>query len=617
MEIELVEIRDFLACHSPFDLLSTAQLNDLPGALTVRYLRRDSPFPPAQCEGACIVRSGAVTLHDEQGQLCEKLGEGDLYSAHCEEGEQEVLHGTTTEDTLFYTLPCSRLAQLCTDNLQFAHRVQASLRERLRQAARLAQESGDELGAMHLAISELIQRPPIQVSTEVTIQQAAQLMTKHNISSLLITEGDTLRGVVTDSDLRRRCVAEALAVSEPVTRVMSERLVTIQSHELLSEALMVMTRLNVHHLPVLEGTTLRGMLTTTDLARHQSANSAFITAELHRATCIEDLVRAMARLPNLLVRLSQSSVTAAHIGEAVAHITDALTCRLLKLAEQQLGPPPVPYLWLCGGSQARGEQTSHSDQDNALLISDDWQPEHEAYFAALAEQVCNGLHQCGFVYCPGQAMANNPQWRQPLRVWLQYFHDWIARPQPKALMLSSIFFDLRAVYGEETLFHQLQQSISIQSRKNQIFLAYMVANALTHRPPLGFFRHFALIHDGKHDDTFDIKHRGIVPIIDIARVLALAGGITEVNTRQRLQAAAKAEILSTEMKENLQDALEFIATLRIQHQVWQMRQGHLPDNYLPPTRLSQLERKHLKDAFKVIQTMQSVLEQRYQVGRLV
>jgi CBS domain-containing protein len=178
-------------------------------------------------------------------------------------------------------------------------------------------------------------------------------------------------------------------------------------------------------------------------------------------------------------------------------------------------------------------------------------------------------------------------------------------------MLSSIFFDLRPVTGKLKLFRPLQQNILKKSQKNQLFLAHMTANALKHRPPLGFFRQFVLERGGEHDETLDLKHRGIVPITDIARILALSQGKGAVNTVERLRGCAGTPALSSEMAENLEDALEFIASLRIQHQAEQIRKGRPPDNYVPPSELSELEREHLKHAFRVIQTMQESMAKRF------
>ena len=183
-------------------------------------------------------------------------------------------------------------------------------------------------------------------------------------------------------------------------------------------------------------------------------------------------------------------------------------------------------------------------------------------------------------------------------------------------MLSSIFFDLRPVYGDMSLFANVQQEILEKAQANRIFIAYMVANALSHRPPLGFFRNFVLVHDQEHDNTLDIKHRGIVTIVDIARIYALSGGIRETNTTARLRNAQQTGAMSQEMSENLIDALEYICRLRIQHQARQIRRGERLDNYLDPKALSGLERGYLKDAFIVIKDMQEVLESRHQTARI-
>jgi len=197
----------------------------------------------------------------------------------------------------------------------------------------------------------------------------------------------------------------------------------------------------------------------------------------------------------------------------------------------------------------------------------------------------------------------------------KYAH-WIQSPEPKALMLSSIFFDLRPVYGEFSLLHDLQDTVLEQTRKNEFFISHMVGNAITHQPPLGFFRNFVMVQGGRHKNTLDLKHRGVVPIVDIARVVALDNGIKATNTVERLDAALQCNALSSEMHGNLVDALEYIGSLRIRHQAKQIRAGLHADNYMPTEELSGLEKNHLKDAFSIIKTMQQFFESRYPSSRM-
>ncbi len=619
MEIELIEIRDFLALRPPFDTLPEERLNQLLEAFKIRYLRRGSVFPPADADGdyLYIVRSGAIELRDDQKKLHGKLAEGDFYTTACQLVDLDpTTNNAAVEDTLLYLLPCPVLKTLRQEVAEFDRHFSDSIRERLKHAVSNVKVTTDQgVAYMTVEVAELISKTPVTLDVHATIQEVAQVMTEQNVSSVMLMENGKLAGMITDSDLRKRCVATGISVTQPASSIMTTHLETIQHDDLALEAMMTMTRLHLHHLPVLKGEHLFGMLTATDFTRYNSKNPTFMVTDIRKSHDLSELVKICDRLPTLQLQLDNSGASARHIGEAVSLITDALTTRLIELAQAKLGPAPVPFVWVCGGSQARREQTSHSDQDNALILADDMTPEHEPYFEELARSVCDGLHACGFVYCPGDAMATNPQWRQPLRTWRGYFHNWINKPEPKALMLASIFFDLRPVHGEHRLYQRLQVEILNKTRNNGIFTAYMAANALTHRPPLGFFRTFVLIHDGKHDDTLDLKHRGIVPITDIARALALSQGVSAINTNDRLQAAVRSGALSEEMGENLEDALEFIASLRIRHQANQIRQGEPIDNYLPPDDLSELDRKHLRDAFKVIQGMQETMDHRYQLAR--
>ncbi len=615
MEIELVEIRDFIAQQYPFDLLTIDQLNEMTQKLEVRYLRRGKPFPPRDNAAPCLymIRTGAIELRGMEGELTGKLGEGEIYTSQCQLIEFDKSSGhITLEDSLIYQLPCTELKALFTQNKEFAHHFEADLTQRLQRAAKSHNEQADmAVASMTVEIGTLIKKQPILLDVSASIQQAAQVMSEHNVSSIMLTENDKLAGIVTDRDLRRRCVAKALDVTLPVTEIMSSQIKTMSSDDLVLHALMNMTKKNINHMPVVDGDTIMGMLTASDLTKHISANPAFMSSQIRKATSLEELQKIVQRLPELQLLLANSGVTARHIGETISCITDVLTTRLIEMAQDEIGPEPVPFVWVSGGSQARHEQSSHSDQDNALIISDELKDSDRPYFTELAKRVCDGLNSCGFVYCPGDAMAMNEKWCQTYSVWEKYFRDWIFKPDPMALMLSSIFFDLRPVHGDFDLHRKLSNSILEQTASNTLFIAHMVSNALKHKPPVGFFRTFVLIHDGEHDNTFDIKHRGIVPITDIGRVLALAEGIGKVNTTERIEALSNTKSMSQSMSVNLLDALEFIANLRIRHQARQIKKGIPPDNFLPPDDLSSLERKHLKDAFSIIKDAQESLEKRY------
>ena len=618
MDVELIEIREFLASHAPFDQLPSSVLDALPARLTVRYLRRGSTFPPPEDPepSLYILRRGAVELRDSAGSLIGKLAEGDVCPSPCDALEGRMaLGGQTAEDTLVYLLPCAELARLRQEHTAFSEHFDASTSQRLRKALATIKDDAAGTALMTVQVGELLNRPLVHASPDISIHEAARIMSEARVSSLVLIKDDRLAGMITDRDLRNRCLAAGMPASEPVHRIMTERLHTVRDVTLGFEALITMSRLNVHHLPVLDEHGVRGVLSTSDLVRVQSANAVYLVGDIRKADSLDTLTAISAKLGELQIQLVHSGATANQIGQAITAITDAISLRLLEMAEAELGAPPVPYCWMAGGSQARREQSSHSDQDNALLIADHMQPEDDAYFKALARFVNDGLNACGYVYCPGDVMASNDKWRQPLKIWTKYFNTWIKRPEPMALMLSSVFFDLRPIHDPEGLFGELSERIHTLSKAETIYIAYMASNALKHRPPLGFFRNFVLIRGGEHNHTFDLKHRGIVPVVDLARVYALSAGIDEINTIERLRAAGEVGALSDDGAANLIDAQEFIGTLRMRHQADQLKRGEKADNFLSPDDLSPLERGHLKDAFALINTMQESLGQRYQAGR--
>ncbi|ROR29641.1 putative nucleotidyltransferase substrate binding domain-containing protein [Inmirania thermothiophila] len=617
MDVELLEIRDFLAAHEPFSELPDEALRELIPHLEIRYFRRDSRIPERGEPEArlFVVRSGAVDLHDARGELAARLGEGDVFGYRT--GTAKGGRAVAIEDTLLYVLPPAQIDALCEAHPAFAAFFVPAGGERLRGAvARFLQPADAQVSLTTTPIRDLLTREPVTIPPEASIREAARRMSEERVSSILVVHEGHLFGIVTDRDLRARVVAEGLDYDAPVFDIATVAPLTISVHAYAFEALLLMARHNIHHLPVTEGGRVVGMITATDLTQRHSTSPVYLAGDVAKQTTVEGLREIAARIPALLRNLVAAGASAHSIGHVITALGDAITTRLLQMAEAELGSPPVDYAWVAAGSQARNEQTARSDQDNCLIIDDAYdEREHGAYFEALARYVTDGLNACGYVYCPGEMMARTAEWRQPLKVWKRYFGRWIDAPEPKALMLTCVFFDLRHIYGDDRLTRALRTFFLERSRGNRIFLAHMVNNALSHQPPLGFFRNFVLIRGGEHDQTFDIKHRGIIPIVDLARIYALAGGSDAVNTQDRLAYAARSGEITESGARDLRDALEFISHVRLEHMARQIAEGREPDNYVSPAALSQFERNHLKDAFEVVRTMQSVLAQRYQAGR--
>jgi CBS domain-containing protein len=348
-----------------------------------------------------------------------------------------------------------------------------------------------------------------------------------------------VKGILTTGDITSRAVAEGLALETPVAQVMTADPITLPPTALVADVLHTMVEKGITHMPVVEAGKLVGILTQTDLTRFQATSSAALIQEIAQRPTRRRWPRSCAASPSLLVQLVAAQNPHQVVTRLITDIGDATTRRLLALAEAKLGPPPVPYLWLACGSQGRQEQTGVSDQDNCLILDDSRHAPRRRLFRGTGEVRLRRAGRGGLFLLPRRHDGDAIRWRQPVRVWRDYF-GLDRKPSPEAQMLASVMFDLRPIGGHFNLFADLQEETLEAASKNSIFVAHMVSNSLKHQPPLGLFRGFATVRSGEHKNTIDLKHNGVVPVTDLGRVYALKGKLTEVNTRARLLAAIEA-----------------------------------------------------------------------------
>lgn len=590
-------LTQFLASVHPYDSLTESDLKTLAATCLVENLPTgDTVFEVDDAvKNLYIIASGEVEIQDDSGVQLSLLGPRNSF------GERALLRGglatrtaTASADTSLIVMPSKTLFRLIETEAQIA---------RFFDRRRPARTEKNSLAT--LPVDQLMTRDPMICAPDTSIRAAAISMQTAHISSICIVDADEFQGIVTVRDMNNRVVAKAAEIEAPVSSIMTENPLTLAPSALGTDVLHTMMERNIGHIPIVDGGQLVGIVTQTDLTRVQAMSSADLVGRIAKAGDVATMARATAEIPQLLAQLVGTGNRHEVVTRLITDIADTVTRRLLAMAEERLGPPPAPYLWLACGSQGRQEQTGVSDQDNCLILSDAVRDADTGYFEELANIVCDGLDACGYFYCPGDMMATAARWRQPLHVWRSYFEGWIAKPDPEAQMLASVMFDLRPIGGDDSLFADLQRDTLKAASKNSIFTAHMISNSLKHQPPLGLLRGLAKIRSGEHRNQLDLKLNGVVPIVDLGRVYTLQGQLKPVNTRARLEAAQAAGLLSATGGADLLDAYDLIATMRLEHQVAQVKAGNKPDNYLNPSDLSDFERSHLRDAFVVVKTMQS------------
>ena len=629
MQDEQIEIAHFLRRLAPFAGLppdqAQAVVEQVAAATDVAYFKAgtDIVLFGAPARYWHVVRSGVVEVFRRDGTLYSRLTEGGYFGeAGLLQNKKVRFPARALEDSLVYLIPDTSFAELFEQQPSFADQVEIEDRTRLRQVLS-AREASDPF--FTTSVQDLIKRELVSLGDHASAGDAAKRMTEASVSALTIVreaagafDGEpALIGIVTDKDIRSRLVAAGLPFETPVTAIMSAPVITVNHDQMAFEAMQLMLRHHIHNLPVLNASQPVGMVGLADLLRLESSSSHFVVSQILRQQSVDALAALKPEVQNSFVRLVQEEVSARLVGSAMAVIGRSFKQRLLELGERELGPPPVPYCFLALGSMARHEQSLVTDQDNALLLDDRFEPErHDAYFAQLAQFVSDGLARCGYTHCTGGVMATNPRWRQPLRVWQGYFQQWIQSPTPEGLLQASIFFDLDGVWGEVAWADRLRERVARQTKGNAVFLACMARNALQRTPPLGFFKGFVLEADGEQSQVMNLKRRGTAPMTDLIRVHALAIGSTALSSFDRLQAVIDAKMLPPGRGQDLHDALEFIGSVRLRQHAKDALSGAPPGNSIDPQRLSGFERKSLRDAFSILSDAQTYLKFKYQPGRV-
>jgi len=626
VEVEQIEIRNHLRQHPPFSELPDARLDECARQVEIAYFRAGSMLirigDPVR--DLHYIRSGAVEIQRARGEIYNRLGEGELF------GQLALMTGKPArfavralEDSLIYFLPEPLFRRLFDEEEAFAEYVEVEDRSRLRQASSAQQAQASEFATVR--VGRLLRAEPVKVSESASIQDAARTMAEHGVSSLVVVADPSpeiddpksdppMTGIVTQEDMVVRVVARGTPPDSPISGVMTRDPISVQADTFLFEALALMLRHNVHYLPVLKQDELCGVIDLADVVSLETQNSLFVVRDIFMRDSVEALERILPNVRASFVRMVNEDANSQMIGGAISAIGRSFKQRLLELAHEQFGPPPVPYCLLALGSMARDEQIIHSDQDNALVLHDDFDSvAHGQYFQRLSDFLCDGLARVGYTYCKGGFMASNKRWRKSLTGWKKEFRHWIENPRPEALLHGAVFFDLDGAAGDTRMADELKAYVAELARQSPHFLGCMARNARNRTPPLGFFKDFVLEQSGKYRKTVNLKRRGTAPLVDVIRVHALAAGSRAQNSFRRLEDVVSSGFLTSGMTADLRDALEFISMVRIRHQAADLEAGRPPNNNLDPELLSGLERRSLKDAFTVLSNAQKFIKFRYRL----
>ncbi|MBU1566084.1 MAG: CBS domain-containing protein [Proteobacteria bacterium] len=611
---------------SPFQELDQAALEELVATVSEEFYPRGSTLSDLDSENATavrIIKKGAAKVTIVFGRNDEALvdyrGEGDIFGyLALLTGDQLRGEIVFLEDTVCYRVERQAVLRLLQRHKTFArqffvtflHKYVAKPYRELGKK-KLFYGGGDRL-LFTTPIGELTTRTLITAPEDISIREATEIMAKNQISSLVLINATGLpAGIITNKDLRDKVVSKGRDTAQPVKKIQSLSLVKAEAGELCIEALFKMIHYNIHHLLVLDNGRLKGIVTTHDLMRLQGASPISIVREIEERHSVEELASPARKIRDLLGHFLQEGVKANHVLRIAAEIGDRLLCKVLEMTQKKAGPSPVPYCFLALGCSGRQEQALPSLQNSAVIYADPANPEQDRvaqeyfhHFTTLAQET---LQHMGLPLVHIPDPGNTAIWCQSERSWEKAFSAWILQADAFSVQSSLRFFDFRCLYGEVHMAEKLGDSIRSHLQAGRDFFKTMASTILKTIPPLAGSQHFVAEHTEKPPGPFDYSEKGIKPLVDIVRFLALENGIRETNTLARLRALRTISPLIQQYGRELEYSFDLIFGFWLQHQYDQIRQGFPAHPSFHPERLNSLEQKALQEAFVLIGRIQNLL----------
>ncbi|MDH4843869.1 CBS domain-containing protein [Pseudomonas sp. BN505] len=501
----------------------------------------------------------------------------------------------------------------------FALRGVSSLLDQVNQQVR--QRAVETLGtqySLNTPLGELAMRHPVVCTAQTPLREAVRLMHEQQVGSIVVVDAQRYpTGIFTLRDLRQVVASADADLGAPIERHMTVKPFYLSPQASAFDAAMAMTERHIAHVCLVENRRLCGVVSERDLFSLQRVDLVHLARTIRHAPRLDTLVSLRGEISQLVERMLAHGASSTQITQIITLLNDHTVCRVIELALAERGDPGVPFSWLCFGSEGRREQTLHTDQDNGILFEAADSAEADAIRARLlplAQYINQCLAQCGFTLCKGNVMAGNPDLCLSRNEWARRFAGFVREASPENLLGSSIYFDLRVVWGDEQGCEQLRQRLLDQVADNRIFQRMLAENALRQRPPVGRLREFVLTRQGNDKAaTLDLKVQGLTPFVDGARLLALANGVGACNTLERLRQLVAKGVIEPLDGAAYEEAYHFIQQTRMQQHQRQARDNLPYSNRLDPDSLNHLDRRILREALRQAQRLQSSLALRYQL----
>ena len=434
----------------------------------------------------------------------------------------------------------------------------------------------------------------IYCDIDMPIGKVIALMKNKRSEIISVTSSDETVGVLTDKDIRNRLMNSGITMDSPVVKLMTSPVISINQGALLYEAVLLFREHNISHLMVTNhNNRIYGNISYFKCLEMQNNSLTFLIQEIQKCDVISDIRNIYNKVPVLIQAIFTSTDNISSVSRIITSIADAVNKRVIEMAIAEVGQPPCEFAFIAMGSEGRGEQTLKTDQDNAIIFAEQ-SDDNKKYFLRLSVIINENLHKIGYARCEGDLMAGNPEWCNHIDEWKHIFSTWINNPVGLNVLDSSLFFDMRLVFGSEELSSELIDFVYEELKGKDEFFSQLVKTVAASKP----------VFDRKRVDVKKL----LIPIVGYLRTMALFYSIKQTNSMLRLNYLMAYDLISESKAQEIEKVYNFLMHLRINWQVSLILDSDWPSNTIPLIHLTAIEQETLKNIIKEVLKLQEELQ---------
>jgi CBS domain-containing protein len=611
--MSILEQKTFLTSIHPFEHLNKIQLEEFAESIDIVYYKKDEVIQKSATEPTHLyfILKGIVQEKNEE-EVLSVFTKNEIFDPVSLIENYSKNTFITVQETICYSMPKEIFIKTLHENVELESYFFQTISQKLNK--NIYNEKNKEMANIMIAkVKDAKIHKAVIIDSQKSIFEAATVIKKEKVPTLLVKDELGEIHIVTDSDFRQKVILNRMDFDDKIIKIASKGLIYVNENDFLFNAQLIMAKFGMKRVVVRDDEDkIIGILDQISLSSFFATNTFAVSNEIVHAETVDELKAASHSFIKIIKSLNAKGVKIEFISKLINQLNKKLLDKLYKLlAPQELLENSCLVVM---GSEGRGEQILKTDQDNALIVSDKCTLDMKTIYD-FTTQFTETLVDFGFPRCEGNIMVSNPYWCKTTKEFKDLIYSWVDQPSPDNLMNTAIFYDAACVSGNKELLIELKEYLFKVGGSSQTFNANFAKVITSFDVPLGFFDGFVVdSKNSEHKNELDIKKGGIFLIVQSIRALCLEHHIFKTNTNKRIQLLTEKSVFDEETAQELIMAFNFLSNLKLKSNLDKLDKKEELDNYINPDNLNTMEKDLLKDSFKIVSKLKKKLEYHFKLN---